>query len=416
VNIQEPSANHDTAAVAIRCRTHRPMTVQSKSPAKVALLHAALLVFGAVFAWPAVSQTDVFELEKRVARGDAAAQNELGWRHHTADGVPKDDPKALELLKASAEAGYASAMVNLGYFYQEGIEIPVSEPDALALYEKAAQVGCYPLPRSTDQEKSCQASLRGKVNLALMLAVGKGRLRDVKLSRQLLSEAVSAGYTGLDAKLPLAGMLFNAEGGAADTSRSLALYKEAAATGDATAARDLGTIYYRGIHGVKVDLAEARRWYQVASATDPQSKAAVEEISAKLATWPRSETDTGKFVQSLRTKYSGRIHFETAQARRVVENFAVDCQSSDGRVLPLMNIMLAKLASMDRSDMYLTSRVDSRGEDVRIYDEIVQHGRVLNSIVMFEINKWGELRSPEIRMAALRNACFGSYGPIWKSR
>lgn len=79
-----------------------------------------------------------------------------------------------------------------------------------------------------------------------------------------------------------------------------------------------------------------------------------------------------------------------------------------------MNAMLAKLASLDEKDMYLTMRVDSRGDDVRIFDQLVQGGRTVDSRVAFEINKWGELRSPEGKIPALRNACFGRYGRIWR--
>lgn len=136
-------------------------------------------------------------------------------------------------------------------------------------------------------------------------------------------------------------------------------------------------------------------------------------VAPAAAQLPKS-SDPETYVASLRAKYGARVKFETDYARRVVEEFALDCQAPDGRTLPLMNAMLAKLASLDGKDMYLTTRVDSRGEDVRIYDQLVERGRTLDSRVAFEINKWGELRSPEGKITALRNACFGSYGPIWR--
>lgn len=124
-------------------------------------------------------------------------------------------------------------------------------------------------------------------------------------------------------------------------------------------------------------------------------------------------SDPVAYVQGLRGKYGNRIQFATPQARKTVEDFSLDCQAPDGRVLPLMNVMLAKLAQLDSKDSYLTARVDSRGNDVRVYDEFVQGGKVVDSRVAFEINKWGELRSLVARVEALRNACFGSFGPIW---
>lgn len=127
-----------------------------------------------------------------------------------------------------------------------------------------------------------------------------------------------------------------------------------------------------------------------------------------------SRSDPG-YAQSLRAKYASRIKFETAYSRRVVEDFAIDCQARDGRSLPLMNVMLAKVDQLDGKDGYLTSRVDSRGEDVRVFDEWVEGGRVVDSRLAFEINKWGELRTLLARPEAIRNACFGSYGHIWVS-
>ena len=134
-----------------------------------------------------------------------------------------------------------------------------------------------------------------------------------------------------------------------------------------------------------------------------------------LATSAQSAiSDPVAYTQTLRSKYAGRVKFETDFARRAVQNFDIDCQAPDGRTLPLMHVMLAKLARLDSKDAYLTSRVDSRGDDVRVYDELVQGGRVIDSQLAFEINKWGELRSHTARIEALRNACFGSYGPIWQ--
>lgn len=137
-------------------------------------------------------------------------------------------------------------------------------------------------------------------------------------------------------------------------------------------------------------------------------------LAAFSASAQSSGADPEAYSRDLRAKYGARIKYQSDYARRVVETFDIDCQAPDKRVLPLSHVLLAKLAQLDSKDSYLTARVDSRGEDVRIYDELVQGGRVIDSQVSFEINKWGELRSHTARAEAIRNACFGSYGPIWR--
>lgn len=47
-------------------------------------------------------------------------------------------------------------------------------------------------------------------------------------------------------------------------------------------------------------------------------------------------------------------------------------------------------------------------------DRLLQDGRIIDDRVVFEINQWGELRSTNGKAEAVMNACFGSFGPIWK--
>lgn len=119
------------------------------------------------------------------------------------------------------------------------------------------------------------------------------------------------------------------------------------------------------------------------------------------------------YIAKLKSRYGTRLKFENDHAREVVESFVIDCKSNDQRRLPLVNVMYAKLASLDGSEGFLTIRVDSRGEDVRIYDELVKNGKIVNTVNTFEINKWGEIRSPNGKLQALMNSCFGGFGPIW---
>jgi uncharacterized protein len=223
----------------------------------------------------AAAQDDLRTVQEKAARGDPAAQSSLGWRYHLGQELPKDDQKALELLRSSVAKGNAAGMTNLADFYYEGILVPRDLAKAADLNEQAAATKC-----GGTGEQSCRAVLRAKVNLALMLTVGDGRPKNLRRAVQLFKDAIANGYDGIDAKLALAGMAIKGEGMQPDSLLSLRLFKEVASTGNVDAAQSLGTIYYRGLAGVPVDLREAKRWYTLAAPKDASSRAALLEIEA----------------------------------------------------------------------------------------------------------------------------------------
>lgn len=52
--------------------------------------------------------------------GKVAAQNNLGLMYFLGEGVPQDDPQALEWFLKAAEQGHADAQFNLGMMYENG--------------------------------------------------------------------------------------------------------------------------------------------------------------------------------------------------------------------------------------------------------------------------------------------------------
>lgn len=138
--------------------------------------------------------------------------------------------------------------------------------------------------------------------------------------------------------------------------------------------------------------------------------------TSQQASTPTPATNNAAYVQRLRDKYMSRITFQTPYAQQVIEGYVIDCKAPDGRGLPLLNVMLAKLRSADSKDIWTAARVDSRGTMVRVYDQVVQHDRITNEELAFEVNEWGELRVVNARAEAVLNSCFGSYGPIWITR
>lgn len=120
------------------------------------------------------------------------------------------------------------------------------------------------------------------------------------------------------------------------------------------------------------------------------------------------------YALDLLRQFGHRIHYRTDLARHSVASFNIDCRSGDGRLLPLSNVILAKLASMSAEHAHLEVEVDSRGEDVRITDILVDRdGREMHRTLAFEIDRWGELKVRNGRVQAVLNACHGGWGEIW---
>lgn len=60
------------------------------------------------------------KLKPLAAKGNAVAQNALGFMYANGQGVPQDYKKAMEWYRKAAEQGFASAQSNLGVMYAEG--------------------------------------------------------------------------------------------------------------------------------------------------------------------------------------------------------------------------------------------------------------------------------------------------------
>ncbi len=121
------------------------------------------------------------------------------------------------------------------------------------------------------------------------------------------------------------------------------------------------------------------------------------------------------YIAGLRSRYAGQISASSAQGMSIVSSFAIDCRSSDGRALPLMNVLYATMAEVTQMGGSLRYRIENRGSDVRIYSQaFFKDGRPTGPAnLSFEIDEWDELHPYGINTEALLNACYGSYGPIW---
>jgi TPR repeat protein/putative methionine-R-sulfoxide reductase with GAF domain len=75
-------------------------------------------------AGPSVDTATLDQLRQMADNGDPAAQNALGLRYATGDGVRPDDHQALNWFTKAAEQGYIPAQSKLGSVYYRGRDIP----------------------------------------------------------------------------------------------------------------------------------------------------------------------------------------------------------------------------------------------------------------------------------------------------
>jgi hypothetical protein len=157
----------------------------------------------------------------------------------------------------------------------------------------------------------------------------------------------------------------------------------------------------------------AENWLAIAvKLKDEQALAFRAERKVQTAT--KNAQVNARYVESLVEKYEARISYSSPYSEQAIKDFQIDCHAPDGRVLPLLNVLYAKIKDADSPTVWLVIKVDSRGDDIRIYDIAMgKRGAVFEPQLSFELNKWGELRSISARTQAIMNACYGTYGPIW---
>ncbi|HTV80706.1 MAG TPA: tetratricopeptide repeat protein [Steroidobacteraceae bacterium] len=78
------------------------------------------------------------------AQGHRAAQYELGAMYEDgAGGLPKDERKAVELYMRSARQGFSQAQLVLGVDFELGDGVPRNRPQAIALLRQAGGDGAF---------------------------------------------------------------------------------------------------------------------------------------------------------------------------------------------------------------------------------------------------------------------------------
>ncbi|EJK46305.1 hypothetical protein THAOC_35031 [Thalassiosira oceanica] len=81
-------------------------------------------------------------IQKRVSKGDAEAINHLADQYfHGYLGLPKDVPRAIELMAEAAELGSVNAHHNLGVTYYNGHGVEEDKPRGICHWQQAALKG-----------------------------------------------------------------------------------------------------------------------------------------------------------------------------------------------------------------------------------------------------------------------------------
>lgn len=140
-----------------------------------------------------------------------------------------------------------------------------SVAERMAAAYDAADRGDYETALSIWTPLAHAGIARAANNIGACFSEGLGVARDVKLAECWLSVASEGGDPV--GQRNLASLYFKGEGSGVtqDNNRALALYRAAAAQGDATAQDMLSWTLLEG-DGVEADAAEARRWAELAAA------------------------------------------------------------------------------------------------------------------------------------------------------
>ena len=213
---------------------------------------AAILRKGVMARRPSSVPPDpLADLRARAARGEAAAQADLGYKYEMGlDGLAKDEREAVRLYKLAADQGESWGQNNLGALYADGLGgLPKDEREAARLYKLAADRG----------------NAAGQTNLGAFYADGRGGLpKDEREAARLYKLAADQGDAWGQSNL---GAFYeNGQGGLPkDDGEAARLYKRAADQGNSYGQYNLARFYELGRGGLRKNEPEAARLYKLAA-------------------------------------------------------------------------------------------------------------------------------------------------------
>ena len=114
---------------------------------------------------------------KEAKKGNAEAQNNLGFMYGKGQGVLQDYKQEMKWYRLAAEQGNAEAQNNLGVLYRDGQGVLQDYKEAVQWYRLAAEQGLA----------------MGKCNLAEAYATGKGLSKSYSEAKRWAKEGFEGG-------------------------------------------------------------------------------------------------------------------------------------------------------------------------------------------------------------------------------
>jgi uncharacterized protein len=278
-----------------------------------------------------------------VAKGDALAQNNLGFLYQNGTGVQKNPVEAAKWYQLAAEQGFSVAQNNLGFLYQSGTGVQKNPVEAAKWFRLAADQGfsvaqvnigaAYEWGHGVAQNETEaarwyrlaaeQGDAAGQFNLASMYMDGKGVVHDdgeaVKWFRLSAEQGNALGQSGL------AAMYADGRGVPKDGAEALKWFRKAADQGNAGAQSDVGEAYRQGL-GVPRNETLAVEWFRKSAAQgDIEGQFGLGESYAEGWGVPRDDAEAIKWFRlSAGQGYSAaedRLGMIYANGRGVPKNF-----------------------------------------------------------------------------------------------
>lgn len=281
-------------------------------PARAALLTALLVIAAPVRAQPADASDVAAPLRPAVAAyraGDLgtaeAALRPLATTNADAEAwlgtVLLDRGRAREavpLLQHAANAGSAEGAHRLALLYAQGADgVPRDDARALELFEKAAATG----------------HVRAEINAGMFYFYGRGTAKDLVKARAWLEKA--AAHNDPYALYALGRAMDESQGAAlADPVRAADLYKRAALQGHTFAALRYGLALAEG-NGVRKDLVAAQPWLLYANEYGvPEASLAMGDLAASTTNL-RDKAGAARILQTAATWYAVAANAGVAAAQ-----------------------------------------------------------------------------------------------------
>lgn len=180
-----------------------------------------ILLDGDDKSWLDEQDNEIAQLRKSAEKGDAEAQNKLGWHYFNGDKLPQSFELAAEWWTKAALQGDAKAQYNLGCSYDDGDGVPQNSKKAVEWYTKAAQ----------------QGHAGAQNNLGWCYYTGNGVAQNYELATEWYQKAAEQGNS--DAQTNLGCCYFNGEGVDEDYELAEKWFQKAAKQGDKNAKKNL---------------------------------------------------------------------------------------------------------------------------------------------------------------------------------